>query len=225
MIVLPSYRRELPYKDLAKRTIGYESDEAVQKVYVGMEGSFSKNLQGTGGKRLMRRVAGSAWMPVDIENQVEPQNGEDIISTLDINMQDLAESALLKELIADSAEHGCVIIMEVRTGYVKAIANLGRAPDGTFGELFNYAIGECTEPGSTFKLASFLVALEDGKVDLNTPIATGNGVVMYHGRKMEDSHHGGLGTVTAQQVFEHSSNVGTSKMIVQAYDAEPQKVY
>jgi cell division protein FtsI (penicillin-binding protein 3) len=223
LIVLPQYQRELPFKELAKRTIGYESSETAQKVYVGLEGSFTKNLQGIGGKRLMRRVAGSAWMPVDVDNQVEPQNGEDVITTIDINMQDLAESALRKEMIVDSAEHGCIIIMEVQTGHVKAIANLGRASSGEFEEVFNYAIGECTEPGSTFKLASFLVALEDGKIDLNTPIATGNGVVMYHGRKMEDSHHEGLGTITAQQVFEHSSNVGTSKMITAAYDDDPQK--
>ncbi len=223
LIVLPHFRRELPFKDLAKRTIGYENEESAQKVFVGLEGSFSKNLQGVNGRRLMRRVAGNNWMPVDIDNQVEPQNGQDIITTLDINMQDLAESALQKELIADSADHGCVIIMEVQTGFVKAIANLGRTPRGTFEELFNYAIGECTEPGSTFKLASFLVALEDGKIDLNTPIATGNGVRMYHGRKMEDSHRIGLGTITAQQVFEKSSNVGTSMMIVTSYDDEPQK--
>ena len=217
LIVISHYKRELPYKNLAKRTIGYESDESTDTIkYVGLEGSFSKNLQGIGGKRLMRRIGSTNWVPVDIENEVEPQNGNDIITTIDINIQDLAESALMNELIADSADHGCVIVMEVKTGYIKAIVNLGRSSKGGYGEVFNYAIGEASEPGSTFKMASFLVALEDGKFDLNTPISTGNGTVFYSGRKMEDSHRG-YGTLTAQQVFEKSSNVGTSKLIYTAY--------
>jgi len=223
LIVVPQYRRELPYKSLAKRTIGYENEASVNRVYLGLEGSFSKYLQGINGQSLKRRVGGGAWMPVDPDDQVEPQNGADIITTLDINMQDLAESALRKELIADSADYGCVILMEVETGYVKAIVNLGRTKDGTYDEILNYAIQDCSEPGSTFKLASFLVALDDGKVDLTTPVNTGNGITMYSGRKMEDSHKGGYGTITAEQVFEKSSNVGTSKMIYNAYSASPQK--
>jgi len=176
MIVIPQFQRELPFKNLARRTIGYENIEAAQKVYVGLEGSFSKNLQGTGGKRLMRRIGNAAWMPVDIENEVEPQNGDDIITTLDINLQDLAESALRKEMIADSADHGCVIVMEVKTGFIKAIINLGKSPKGGYEEVFNYAIGESSEPGSTFKLASFLVGLEDGKITMDQPVNLGNGL-------------------------------------------------
>jgi cell division protein FtsI (penicillin-binding protein 3) len=222
LIVESHYKRELPYKNLAKRTIGYESDESPDKVYVGLEGSFSKNLQGIDGKRLMRRIGSSNWIPVDIENEVEPQNGNDIITTIDINIQDMAETALMNELIADSADHGCVIVMEVKTGYIKAIVNLGRSGKGGYSEIYNYAIGEASEPGSTFKLASFLVALEDGKFDLDSQVSTGNGTVFFSGRKMEDSHKG-YGTLTAQQVFEKSSNVGTSKLIYNAYAQEPQK--
>ncbi len=222
LIVLPSFRRELPFRDLASRTIGYESEDTLNKVYVGLEGAFSKELRGSDGRRLMRRVGSGAWLPVGVENQVEPVNGADLITTIDINLQDLAEAALLKELKADSADHGCVVVMEVSTGYVKAIANLGRTRAGTYQETFNYAVGESSEPGSTFKLASFLVALEDGKIDLNTMISTGNGTVTYSGREMSDSHHGGYGTITAQQVFEKSSNVGTSKLIYQSYAAHPQ---
>ena len=222
LIVIPQYQRELPYKSLAKRTIGYESEDPSKRVYVGLEGYFTRNLQGTGGQRLMRRVGGSAWMPVDPDNQVEPQNGDDIITTLDINLQDYAEQSLRKELIADSADHGCVMLMEVATGYVKAIVNLGRTPSGTYDEIFNYAIGESQETGSTFKLASFLVALDDGKIELNTPVDCSGGITTYSGRKMEDSHHG-LGIITAQQVFEKSSNVGTSRMIYTAYAGSPEK--
>jgi len=222
MIVIPQFQRELPFKNLARRTIGYENTEAAQKVYVGLEGSFSKNLQGTGGKRLMRRIGNGAWMPVDIENEVEPQNGDDIITTLDINLQDLAESALRKELSADSADHGCVIVMEVKTGFIKAIINLGKSPKGGYEEVFNYAIGESSEPGSTFKLASFLVGLEDGRISMDQPVNLGNGTMNYHGRSMTDAHKL-TGTLLAHQVFEKSSNVGTSKLIYNAYVDEPQK--
>ncbi len=222
MIVIPQFQRELPFKNLARRTIGYENTEAAQKVYVGLEGSFSKNLQGTGGKRLMRRIGNAAWMPVDIENEVEPQNGDDIITTLDINLQDLAESALRKEIIADSADHGCVIVMEVKTGFIKAIINLGKSPKGGYEEVFNYAIGESSEPGSTFKLASFLVGLEDGRITMDQPVNLGNGITNYHGRSMTDAHKL-TGTMLAHQVFEKSSNVGTSKLIYNAYADEPQK--
>jgi cell division protein FtsI (penicillin-binding protein 3) len=222
LIVIPQFQRELPFKNLARRTIGYENTEAAQKVYVGLEGSFSKNLQGTGGKRLMRRIGNGAWMPVDIENEVEPQNGDDIMTTLDINLQDLAESALRKELGADSADHGCVIVMEVKTGYIKAIINLGKNPKGGYEEVFNYAIGESSEPGSTFKLASFLVGLEDGKISMDQPVNLGNGTMNYHGRSMTDAHKL-TGTLLAHQVFEKSSNVGTSKLIYNAYADDPQK--
>ena len=223
LIIVPQYRRELPYKSLAKRTIGYENEASANRVYLGLEGAFSKYLQGINGQCLKRRVGGAAWMPVDPDNEIEPQNGADIITTIDINFQDLADQALRKELIADSADYGCVILMEVRTGYVKAIVNLGRTSEGTYDEVLNYAIQDCSEPGSTFKLASFLVALEDGKIDLNTPVNTGNGMFMFSGRKMEDSHKGGYGLITAQQVFEKSSNVGTSKMIYESYCGSPQK--
>ncbi len=222
MIVIAQHHRELPFKDLAKRTIGYESTESPNKIFVGLEGSFSKNLLGSNGKRLERRIGGAAWIPVDVENQVEPQNGQDVITTLDINLQDLAESALRKELILDSADHGCAIVMEVKTGYIKAIANLGKSPEGDYKETYNYAIGESTEPGSVFKLASFLVALEDGKITLDMPVNLGNGSVNYHGRTMTDAHKL-TGTILASQVFEKSSNVGTSKIIYNAYADEPQK--
>ena len=222
LIVIAQYERELPYKSLARRIIGYESGEGDKKVYVGLEGSFTKNMQGVNGQRLMRRIGGQAWLPVDPESQVEPQNGDDIITTLDVNLQDLAETSLRKELIADSADHGCVILMEVKTGYLRAMANLGRTKRGTYEEIFNYAIGESQETGSTFKLASFLVALDDNRVDLTTPVNCSGGITMFSGRKMEDSHHG-LGVITALQVFEKSSNVGTSKMIYAAYADSPQR--
>lgn len=222
LIVIPRYERELPYKTLARRIIGYESGEGKNKVFVGLEGSFSKNLQGTNGQRLMRRAGGQAWMPIDTESDIEPQNGDDIITTINVNLQDLAETALRKELVADSADHGCVVVMEVETGYIRAMANLGLTKEGTYEEIFNYAIGECQETGSTFKLASFLVALNDGAITPETPVNCYGGITTYAGRKMEDSHHG-LFVIPAREVFEKSSNVGTSRMIYTAYSDNPQR--
>lgn len=221
LIVIPKFERELPYKSLARRIIGYEKGDGDSVVYVGLEGEFKDNLAGKKGQRLVRRVAGRTVIPLEAENQIEPQNGDDVVTTLDVNLQDLAESALRKELIADSADHGCVVLMEVKTGYVRAIANLGRTKKGTYEEIFNYAVGESQETGSTFKLASFLVALHDGKIDPETPINCTGGITFYSGRKMEDSHHG-LGVITARQVFEKSSNVGTSRMVYNAYADNPQ---
>ncbi|MEI8007563.1 MAG: penicillin-binding protein [Bacteroidota bacterium] len=223
LIVIPQWDRDLPYKSLAKRIIGYEKGEGANKVYVGLEGKFTKDLEGVGGSRLMRRTGGSNWMPVDIESQVEPQNGLDIVTTIDIELQDMAEAALRKELVADSADHGCLVVMEVKTGYVKAMVNLGRTKKGTYEEVFNYAIAEANEPGSTFKLASFLVALDDGKIELNTPIQVGNGIVYFAGHKIQDSHPPTASVYTAQQVFEKSSNAGTAKMIYANYANDPQK--
>lgn len=223
LIVIPQWERELPYKSLARRIIGYERGEADKKIFVGLEGRFSRELEGVGGSRLMRRVSGSNWMPVDIESQVEPQNGLDIVTTIDIELQDMAEASLRRELIADSADHGCVLVMETKTGYIKAIVNLGRTKKGTYEEVFNYAIAEANEPGSTFKLASFLVALDDGKVELGTPVVVGNGIAYFAGHKIQDSHPPTASVYTAQQVFEKSSNVGTAKMIYNNYATQPQK--
>lgn len=224
LIVKTRYEREWPYQTLARRTIGYEPQEGAVGFPVGIESSFAKELEGIDGQQIVRRVGKSDWMPISTEDQIEPQNGHDIISTLNVEIQDITESALRKALITDSADHGCAMVMEVSTGYVKAIANLGRTYKGTYEEILNYAIGEsgeCLEPGSTFKLASFLVVMEDGKVEPSTPIATGNGTVYYSGRKMSDAHQGGFGTITAQEVLEKSSNVGTSKIIYNAYATKP----
>jgi cell division protein FtsI (penicillin-binding protein 3) len=230
LIIIPEFRREFPYKSLASRIIGYKKIIKGYKsvfggdsiVKVGLEATFDDTLSGKNGQRLVRRISGGNVIPVTDDNIVDPQNGDDVVTTLDVNLQDLAESALRKELIADSADHGCVILMEVRTGYVRAIANLSRTKKGTYEEAYNYAVGESQETGSTFKLASFLVALNDGKVDTNTLINCSGGVTSYSGRKMEDSHHG-LGMITAKQVFEKSSNVGTSRMIYNAYASNPQE--
>jgi cell division protein FtsI (penicillin-binding protein 3) len=221
MILEERSQREMPFKLLAARTIGYQSGDG--KVFVGLEGAYSKELQGVGGKRLVRKIANDVWVPVDEEYEIQPQNGHDLIAAIDINIQDVAEHALLEQLLAHNADHGCAVLMEVSTGYIRAIANLGKTGDSTYDEIYNYAVGESSEPGSTFKLASLMVALEDKKVRLTDNVVTGDGTVTFHGRTMRDVHPIGNGTITVREAFEQSSNVGISKIIVNAYQQDPRQ--
>ncbi len=221
LIVLQQSRRELPFKNLAQRTIGY--DRKSNKP-LGIEGAYNKDLQGVSGKRLMQKIAGGVYKPINQDNEIEPQDGNDIITTIDANIQDVAHHALEKQLRAQNAHHGCAILMEVKTGAIKAMVNLSRLDSGSYAETFNYAIGEGTEPGSTFKLASIMAAIEDGYTDLDEIVDTEGGRKAYAGGYvMKDSHEGGYGKITVKQVFEKSSNVGTSNIIMKYYKKQPQK--
>jgi cell division protein FtsI (penicillin-binding protein 3) len=222
LITIQKSRRERPFQLLASRTIGYE--RAGQPV--GLEGAFNAYLMGISGKRLSRKLSGGNWMPVNPdndENEIEPQDGNDLMSTIDINIQDVAEHSLYTQLALHNADHGCVVLMEVSTGAIKAIANLGRDAEGTYSEKYNYAVGESTEPGSTFKLASLVCAIEDGYVDITDSVNTTGGNTKFYDRVMKDSHEGGFGKITIQRAFEVSSNVGISKVIYQNYAKQPQK--
>lgn len=222
LIYLQKNKRERPFQLLAARTIGYER-EGVRPV--GLEGAFSEELKGVDGQRLMQKIAGGVWMPVSDENEVEPKDGYDIYTTIDINIQDVAEHALLKQLQAQQADHGCVVLMEVKTGGIKAIANLKRMSNGEYYEGYNYAIGESTEPGSTFKLPALIAALEDGYVDMDDLIDCGNGSRRFYDRIMYDSNfdEGGWGKITVKRVLEVSSNIGMAEIISKAYSKDPQK--
>lgn len=213
-------KRELPFKLLASRTIGYYMDNAKP---VGLEGSFNQQLTGIGGKRLVRRIAGGIEMPVNSENEIDPQDGCDIVSTLDVNIQDVAEHALYTQLRKHQAGWGCVVLMEVKTGEIRAIANLSKVDTAIYTESYNYAIGQSTEPGSTFKLVSLMAGMEDGYFGLNDTINTGNGRWKFLSQEVVDAHVGGLGKLTVKQVFEHSSNIGTAKLIYKHYGKNPQK--
>ncbi|MBI9066938.1 MAG: transpeptidase family protein [Salinivirgaceae bacterium] len=214
LIINQENRRIQPFVNLASRTIGYLKDIGTD---VGIEGAYDYDLSGEKGVRLVQKIAGNYWMPVNDGNEVEPRNGYDIITTLDINVQDVAHHALQTQLEKHQASHGTAVLMEVETGDVKAIVNLTRDSQGQYSEQYNYAIGERTEPGSTFKLPVLMVALEDGFIDLNDSIDTENGVVRYHDYEVKDSHKGGYGKITVQRIFEVSSNVGVSKIITQFY--------
>jgi cell division protein FtsI (penicillin-binding protein 3) len=206
-----------PYKMLASRTIGLLRD----KNKVGLELTYDEYLTGTTGQRLVRFIAGGASIPVN-DYEIEPENGKDIITTLDVNIQDVTENALMKMMVDNQAEHGCAIVMEVKTGKVKAIANLGRDKEGVYLENYNYAITP-SEPGSTFKLATMLTVLEDKKVNLNTQVDLQGGVWQINGQTVYDSEKHGLGRVTVKEAFEHSSNVGMAKLAYQHYNADPHK--
>ncbi|NNC82816.1 MAG: PASTA domain-containing protein, partial [Flavobacteriales bacterium] len=213
-------KRIYPFGQLARRTIGYERDGVTP---VGLEGSYSPQLSGTDGKRLERRLIGGQWMPLHDGNDIEPEDGLDVVTAIDINIQDVAENALLQQLEKNGADHGCVILMEVETGFIKAIANLTYDEDYGYIEKFNYAVGESTEPGSTFKLPALLAAMEEGVVDIEDTVDTHNGKRKFFDRTMRDSNDEGYGRITVKRAFEVSSNVGISSVVFDGFRQDPQR--
>ncbi len=219
----PKTRRIKPYGSLAARTVGFVNQKADSISFVGIEGAYDAYLQGSKGKRLMQRVANGEMIPVNYKNQVEPQNGNDIHTSIDVNIQDVAESSLRQQLTKHDALFGTAIVMETQTGFIKAIANLGKTGKDRYQEIYNYAAGRIEAPGSTFKLASFLAALEDGVLPpLTDTIDALDGKKSFADRTMTDAHRGGFGKITVREVFEKSSNIGTSTLITEGYD-DPQK--
>ena len=222
LIAVRENKRILPFTNLAARTIGYKNSKG-DTVRVGLEGAYGDYIEGKSGVQLMQRIAGGVWIPVNREVEVAPTDGSDIIATIDVNMQDMAQRALEKQLIVSNADNGCVILMEVATGEVRAIANFTRDGEGVYREKFNYAIAQGADPGSTFKVASYLVALDDNKVDTNTVIDIGNGTWKVPGHTIKDSHAPKKSKVTIKEAFEESSNVGVAKTIGNAYGKNPEK--
>ncbi len=189
MVAQAENRRILPNSDLAARTIGYlnlgsEGNE------VGVEGAFDKDLAGKNGVAVKQRLTGGDWITVEGPNSVESRDGNDVVTTLDIDLQDVASTALLNQLRKNNADHGCAVLMEVATGDIKAIANLELGSDGDYHESYNYAVGESTEPGSTFKLASLMAAIEDGVIDTGDIVDTGDGTVKFYNKIIRDTKGG-----------------------------------
>ena len=211
-------KRLNPFGLLANRTIGLARTNAQN---VGLERTYDTLLKGETGRRLVRYIAGGAYIPVE-GYEIESVNGRDIVTTIDVNIQDIAENALLKELQEDQAEHGTCIVMEVATGKIKAIANLGQQTDGTYWEDMNYAI-RATEPGSTFKLATLLSLLEDKKVSLTNTVDLNGGSWKIGGRTVYDSEPHDFRTFSVKEAFEISSNVGMAKLAVAHYSANPNQ--
>ena len=218
----PKFKRIHPYGSLASRTIGYVSDGKL----VGLESACDSILRGQDGHHRQRHLHHGVWIPIEDENNIEAVDGNDIVSTLDIGIQDIAERALRHAIIENKAEQGCAIVMEVATGEVKAITNLQRNKEtNQCYEGFNFAIGNGIEPGSTFKLASMLVLLETfPDLDINSHINIGSGPLVFSNKKMYDDHtiHPD-GRVTIREVFEQSSNKGTAKLITDYFGAHPER--
>ena len=210
-------KRINPYVLMANRTIGLSRDNATKNV--GIELSYDSTLRGASGQRLMRYIAG-AYMPVE-GAEVEPENGKDIITTLDTYMQDVAENALMKMMLGNNSLHGTAIVMETATGKIKAIANLGKQTDGTYAEDLNYGIGKATEPGSIFKLATLLSLLEDKYVTKNSIVDCEGGVKQFYGLRIHDTHPNHL--LSVKDAFAASSNVAFAKLADQYYHTQPSK--
>ncbi|EIM75984.1 penicillin-binding protein transpeptidase [Nitritalea halalkaliphila LW7] len=215
-------RRYKPFGQLASRTIGNVSDAGHS---VGLEASFDHFLGGVNGKGYFQALSGGVLRPVSHANEVKPEDGYDIFTTLDVNIQDVAEASLLRQLKDRNARFGSVIVMEVQTGHIKALVNYERKSPGVYVESYNYAIGDqgLTEPGSTFKLFSMLALLEEKKVSLQDIVETGNGTHRFYDRTMRDVKVGGYGKITVQEAFEKSSNVAISKLVDQHFGHQPKR--
>lgn len=225
LIMEQNTKREYPMGAIAQRTIGYERfDDNGNITRPGIDGAFGeKYLRGKDGRRLKQKIGKGQWKPIVDYNQIEPQDGYDVYTTLNVNVQDIAHHALLKQLEYYEADHGCVVVMDVKSGEIKAISNLGRTQSGKYYERLNYAVGESHEPGSTFKLMAIMAALEDKVVDTAYVINTRKGVKEFYGRKIYDSKYGGYGKISVARAFEVSSNIAMASIITNNYAKKPNR--
>lgn len=226
VIVEESSKRIPPFGLLANRTIGLSreyiaSNGKVKKQNVGLERSYDTLLTGRKGQRLVRYASGGA-IPVE-GFQVEPENGKDIYTTLDVNMQDIAQTALLRMMETSQSIYGTCIVMETKTGKIKAMANLGRRPDNTYWEDDNYAL-RVTEPGSTIKLVTLLSVLDKGTSKIDDLVEVGTAGRMVVGpRNVNDAERSPKAVLTVGEAFAHSSNVGMSKLAYKAFAQNPSE--
>ncbi len=217
-IIETSSKRLNPFGLLANRTIGLSRNNAQN---VGLERTYDSLLRGENGRKLVRYLNAGTYIPVE-GYEIDPENGKDVLTTIDVNTQDIAENALLSMLVENECEHGTCIVMETSTGKIKAMANLGKQPDGSYWEDLNYAI-RASEPGSTFKLATLLSLLEDHQVRLSDHLNIEGGTWKIGTRTVHDSEKQEVSDVTVEQAFEHSSNVGMAKLVMAHYAQHPQQ--
>ncbi len=211
--------RYRPFSNLSRRTVGFVNEEGKG---VGLESSFNDALGGHDGEALFQKIAGGTWKPVFDGTNVKAIEGLDIQTTIDINLQDVAETSLFRAMQQHHADEGTVIVMEVKTGHIKAISNLSE-DSGDYYEKFNNAVGGLFEPGSTFKLVTMMALLEDTNIELTDSIQTGNGEYTFYKKKVKDHDEGGYGTITIKRAFELSSNVAMAKLLDKHFGLKPQK--
>ncbi len=216
-------RRERPYKELASLILGMANEE--KGYYFGIEGAYNDYLKGQNGQQLVRRIHNGGIVPIDSDENVEARNGDDVVTTFDIKLQDIVESALNHTLTENKAEQGCAILMDVETGYVRALANLRLNHEtGKYEESYNVALGERYEPGSVFKIASMVVILNHKDLQLNDRVNIGTGPIQFSNRVMKDDHSFAKGGVcTVQEVIEQSSNKGTAVLVTRTFAAHPEQ--
>ncbi len=212
--------RYRPFTNLSRRTIGFVNENGNG---AGLEYSFEDALGGQDGEALFQKIAGGSWKPVFDANNIKAEDGLDLETTLDINLQDVAETALYKAMKEHSADEGTVVVMNVKTGEIKAISNLSSDGHGDYYEKFNLAVGGSFEPGSTFKLVTMMALLEDTNIELTDSIKTGNGEYTFYKKKVRDHEEGGYGTISIQRAFEVSSNVAMAKLVDKHFGLKPEK--
>lgn len=221
-ITIQSNTRMMPFGDLAKRAIGYVNPNG--NTQIGIEGKYNEDLAGENREVLMQKVAGGIYMPVNENSEFGSKPGLDIYTTIDVNLQDITEASLMKSVTNFKADHGSAILMNIKTGEIKAIANIGRRKDGSYGEIQNYAISELNEPGSVMKLASVMALIDEGYCDENTQIDLGNGEIQFYDLTLNDDHKI-KGNVSLAKAFEMSSNVGISKPIFKYFNDKKGKYF
>ena len=217
-------RRARPYNELAGRMIGYVNEN--ENLYVGIEGAYNEQLKGTNGQELVRRIHHGDWMPVGSTEDRDAMDGDDVFTTFDIKLQDIVENALHNTLTTNKAEQGCAILMDVETGYVRAMANLKlNHKTNEYEESYNFAMAERYEPGSVFKIASMIVLLNNNpNMKLTDKVNIGTGPIKFSNRVMKDDHSFAQnGICTVQEVIEQSSNKGTAVLVTKAFMGHPEK--
>lgn len=221
LIVETKQSRSTPYNVLARRTIG---EHRTSSQSVGIEAAYDEYLAGTEGNVFKQRVAGNTWIPIDTKLSIEPKDGSDIYTTLDINIQDVTESALMRALDSSQAEFGCAIVMDVKTGAIKAMANLGKTESGNYWELANYAVMHRSEPGSTFKAVSYLMLLDKKAIRLTDTVSINHGRQNFYGRTMHDEHMY-ESSLSVKEAFARSSNIAIAKLIDNQYKNKKSEFY
>ena len=207
-----SNERYNPFGKMGFRTIGYKKE----REKVGIENSFDSQLAGTDGKGIFEKIVGGSWRPIEGGEESIPVAGVDVHTTINVNIQDVAETSLMKYLKQLRADKGCVVVMEVATGEIKAMTNLTRLKDTlAYAETFNHAVLGLSDPGSVFKLPSMVAMMESGGLTNEEWVHTGDGTMKIGNKILPDTK--AYGTITAQEVFEHSSNVGTAKLMLKYF--------
>jgi cell division protein FtsI (penicillin-binding protein 3) len=208
-----------PFANLSRRTIGFVNED---NKGAGLDYSFNQVLGGQDGEALFQKIAGATWKPVFDGNNIKAVDGLDIRTTIDINLQDVAETSLHHAMESHDADEGTVVVMEVKTGHIKAISNLTKEGD-SYIEKFNHAVGGSFEPGSTFKLVTMMALLEDTNIELKDSINTGKGEYTFYNKKVKDHEEGGYGRVSIQKAFEVSSNIAMAKLLDKYFGTKPEK--